>query len=322
MLEKGEGTNVLYNDCHVQFEKPEKLKKLGIVTKEKPATQILTIARILLVPADLPQLKEIISDDKSKTRMVTPEKLEEFLKVISTTPKARMLTAPRLTTNDGEAGQMRTENAKEFESVKLNFKNTVQPDRKTITLELDFECTRDEAEDKTITRVSAKAAVLSEHAIAVTVNIADKDQILLLIVKPQILENQSSKTGVVQAESPPEQIEDFRRQLEEPVTVHIDHSQENNRLSVQYAVMAVCKAAGVPYQWDKSTELTDTECRRYIEPVNIKDRVPSQAIADMLGPLGLLYSVDAKGVYLYKPEKAAEIQSNLEILSVELEPVA
>jgi len=30
LLEKGEGTNVLYNDCRVKFEKPEKLKKLGI----------------------------------------------------------------------------------------------------------------------------------------------------------------------------------------------------------------------------------------------------------------------------------------------------
>ena len=30
LLEKGNGTNVLYNDCHVVFEKPENLEKLGI----------------------------------------------------------------------------------------------------------------------------------------------------------------------------------------------------------------------------------------------------------------------------------------------------
>jgi len=86
--------------------------------------------------------------------------------------------------------------------------------------------------------------------------------------------------------------------------------------------MAVCKAVSVPYNWDKSAELTDTECRRYIEPINIEDKVASQAIADMLGPVGLLYGIDSNGVYLYKPKKAVEIQSNLEILDIELKPVA
>ncbi|MHC4737364.1 MAG: M56 family metallopeptidase [Planctomycetota bacterium] len=119
----------------------------------------------------------------------------------------------------------------------------------------------------------------------------------------------------------PEQIESFKRQLQEPVTVHIDHSPENDKLSVQDAVMAVCKAAGVPYNWDKSAELAEPQRRRYIEPVNIENNVASQAIADMLGPVGLLYGVDADGVYLYKPEKTPEIQSHLEILNIELEPV-
>ena len=30
LLDKGEGTNVLYNSAHVAFEKPEQLEKLGI----------------------------------------------------------------------------------------------------------------------------------------------------------------------------------------------------------------------------------------------------------------------------------------------------
>ena len=135
--------------------------------------------------------------------------------------------------------------------------------------------------------------------------------------KPEKLKKLGIKT-----DSSTGRIEDFKRQLQEPVTVHIAHSPENNRLSVQYAVMAVCKAAGVPYNWDKSAELTDTECRQYVEPVNIENNIASQAIADMVGPVGLLYDVDADGVYLYKPEKAAEIKSNLEILNIELEPVA
>lgn len=90
---------------------------------------------------------------------------------------------------------------------------------------------------------------------------------------------------------------------------------------MQYAVRAVCKSAGVPYNWDKSTKLAEPQHRHYIDPVNIEDKVASQAIADMLGPVGLLYGVDANGVYLYKPEKAAEIKSNLKVLDVNFEPI-
>ena len=105
---------------------------------------------------------------------------------------------------------------------------------------------------------------------------------------------------------PAVQVEDFKRRLEEPVTVHINHSPKNDRLSVQYAVMAVCKAAGVPYNWDKSAELADPQRRGYIEPVNIEEKIASQAIADMVGPVGLVYDVDANGVYLYKPAVQVE----------------
>jgi len=42
LMEKGEGTNVLYNDCRVKFEKPENLKKLGITTEIKPAVEVET----------------------------------------------------------------------------------------------------------------------------------------------------------------------------------------------------------------------------------------------------------------------------------------
>lgn len=123
-------------------------------------------------------------------------------------------------------------------------------------------------------------------------------------------------------EDPTKNMERFKQPLEKPVTVHIEHSPDNDRLSVQYAVMAVCQAAGVPYNWDKSVKLAGSECRQYLEPVNIEENVASQAIADMLGSIGLLYGVDADGVYLYKPENAAAVQSNLKILNIELEPVA
>lgn len=120
------------------------------------------------------------------------------------------------------------------------------------------------------------------------------------------------------------QVEYFKQRLEEPVTVHIDKSPDGSRLTIQYAAIAICNAAGVPYNWNKSAELAEPQRRQYIDPVNIEDEIASQAIADLLGPVGLLYGVDANGVYLYNPEKTADIQgnqSNLEILGVNFEPI-
>jgi beta-lactamase regulating signal transducer with metallopeptidase domain len=307
-------------DWHLQDEPIKSPETQSADSSSAP--QILTTGYILSVPEDLPELKGIISEDKSEAKMITPEKLEEFRNVIRTVSGAKVIATPKLLTNDGEVGETRTENAKDFESIKLNIKNAIQPDRKTITLDLDFEYTRDEAGDQKTTHVSAKATTLSEHAIAVAGNLADKDQILLLIVKPRIVEaGQFSKTGVVQTENHPGKIEKFKQQLEEPVTVHVDKSPDGDRLTIQYAAMAVCKAAGVPYNWDRSAELGEPERRQYVEPVNIEDKVASQAIADMAGPVGLLYGLDADGVYLYKSEKAVGIKSNLEVLNIELELV-
>ncbi len=296
------------------------LIKNGQIESETNSPQISTSSYILIVPADLPLLKEIISDDK--TKMITPEKLEEFLASISKIPGARMISAPKLIINDGEFAEIRIESAKDFESVKLNIKNTVSADRKTVTLDLDFEYTRDQAEDQTISCVSTKATVLSGHSIVIAGRGFVDGQQLLLLVTPKILEKPFSMTGVVDTHKPVKQVMKFKSQLQEPVTVQIDKSPDGDRRTIQYAVMAVCKAAGVPYNEDKSAELADPERSQYIEPVNIENNIAGQAIADMVGPLGLLYGVDENGVYLYKPEKDRQVQSNLEILDIELEPVA
>ncbi|MBN2457044.1 MAG: M48 family metalloprotease [Sedimentisphaerales bacterium] len=210
MQENSQGTNVLYNDLHVAFENPESLERLGISAEEKPTPHILTSAYLLSVPGDLPQLKEIIPTDKSEpgTPMITPEKLEEFLKIIRAIPEAKMISTPKILTNDGETGEMRTENVKDFESIKLKLKNIVQPDRKTIKLELDFEYSVSAGQDVSSTSVSTTAAVLSDHAIAVAGSIPLNGQTVLLLVKPQVLERQSSQTGVVQAKKSAEQAND------------------------------------------------------------------------------------------------------------------
>jgi prepilin-type processing-associated H-X9-DG protein len=106
----------------------------------------------------------------------------------------------------------------------------------------------------------------------------------------------------IKTESSVGHVEGFKRQLEGPVTVHIDNSPGNDRLSIQYAVMAICKAAGVPYQWEKSAELADQQQRQYTEPVHIKDIPAKDVLADILGPVGLSYGLDEDGLYLYKAE--------------------
>lgn len=287
--------------------------------------QILTTSYILTVPADLPQLKEIIPINKASfgTPTITPEKFEAFLNIVQNTPQARMIAAPKLLTNNGEEGEIRTDNIEDAQII-LKIKNTVDSDKKNIRMQLDFNYLHNNSQGQKTSVISTKTMVMipSGHAVVVSGMMPQEGQAAILLVKPEILEKPYSKTGVVETESQKGQAEDFKQRLEETVTVHIEHSPESDKLSVQYAAMAICKAAGVPYNWDKSAELTDTECRRYIDPVNIKDKVASQAIADMLGPLGLLYSIDGHGVYLYKPEKAGQVQSNLQILNLELEPVA
>ena len=197
MLEDNQGTNILYNDSHVSFENTETFKKFGTTAGEKVVHRILTVARIFSIPADLPLLKDIISDDKSKTRIITPEELEEFLKVINTTHGARRISMPKILTNDSEAGEIRTANTEGFGYVELKFKNTVGADRKTITLDLDFEYGMKAADGYKTNNVESKATLLSGNAIAIDAGVDDKGNKIVLIVQPEILERQFSKTGVV-----------------------------------------------------------------------------------------------------------------------------
>ncbi|HAL45778.1 MAG TPA: hypothetical protein DCP47_07685 [Phycisphaerales bacterium] len=117
-----------------------------------------------------------------------------------------------------------------------------------------------------------------------------------------------------------EPVKNFKQELEKPVTVNVQKSPDGDRLTIQYAVIAICEAAKVPYNWDKSVELADSQREKYIDPVNIENKVASQAIADLIGPVGLSYNLDEKGVYLYKPEKI-QGESNFEILDVNFEPI-
>jgi beta-lactamase regulating signal transducer with metallopeptidase domain len=93
----------------------------------------------------------------------------------------------------------------------------------------------------------------------------------------------------------------YNDRLVKQVTVDIDKSPENTRLSVQYAVMAICKAAGIPYQWDKTAKLADPMRRRYIDPLQVKDVLVEKALLDVLNPVGLRFDLDKDGLYLRYP---------------------
>jgi len=194
------GTNLLFADGHVEFVENENLKDIISVDKEDNRPQILTTGYIVSVPVDLPELKGIMPEKGTENEIIPPEKLEAFLDVVRTTPQAKIIAAPKLLTNDGEAGEIRTENTEDFESIKLNIKNTVQPDEKTLMTKVDFEYSRSVGQDVSKRSVMTTATILSGNAIAIGGGEPDNG-VVLLLVQPKILEGQFSKTGIVQTES-------------------------------------------------------------------------------------------------------------------------
>ena len=88
--------------------------------------------------------------------------------------------------------------------------------------------------------------------------------------------------------------------LDKLVSVDIDHSPKNTKLSVQYGVIAICEAAGVGYDWDTSGKLADPERRKYIPPIHFKNKNAHEAINEIITPLGLSYGIKDGKLYLYK----------------------
>jgi beta-lactamase regulating signal transducer with metallopeptidase domain len=96
----------------------------------------------------------------------------------------------------------------------------------------------------------------------------------------------------------------FQELMNHKVTVNVEHSPDGNRLTVQYAAIAICEAVGIPYQWDKSQKFAGEKAKRYIEPIHFKDVTAEKAITDVLNPLALTYDLDANGLYLVTVDKS------------------
>lgn len=133
------------------------------------------------------------------------------------------------------------------------------------------------------------------------------------------INNSSSTLKLVKVESQLQMTDVYKQKLEQPVTVNVATSPDGDRLTIQYAAIAIAEAAGVPYQWDKSAKLADPQMRNYIEPVHVDGNIASQALADLLGPVGLTYKIEPDGIYLYDPQKGI---INLEILGINFTPIS
>lgn len=90
----------------------------------------------------------------------------------------------------------------------------------------------------------------------------------------------------------------FNEQLVKHVTVNVDKGPTGGRLSVQYAIQAICKAANVPYQFKKSAKLADPFRRRFTAAVRIEDVMVEKALLDVLNPVGLRFDLDNNGLFL------------------------
>jgi hypothetical protein len=113
----------------------------------------------------------------------TPEKLEEFLKVVRADASVKMLSAPRVTTRDGEDAVIKTGD------IEFRIKNNVQPDRKLITAEcrLQYTC-GEKSGDKKSNEISTKVTLPSNNAIVVRGGEPCDGNEIILIVQPKILE--------------------------------------------------------------------------------------------------------------------------------------
>ena len=72
-----------------------------------------------------------------------------------------------------------------------------------------------------------------------------------------------------------------------------------DRISVQYAVIAVAKQVGIEYDWNTSYRNTDPICRQWITP-QITRRPFPQALDMILSPVNLTYTISNGKIMLGK----------------------
>jgi hypothetical protein len=70
--------------------------------------------------------------------------------------------------------------------------------------------------------------------------------------------------------------------------------------SVQDVVRTIAAQAGLGYNWGKSFDQTNPECRRWLYAVRIQDVAFASAMQQVLQPVGLRYEIESGAVVLYR----------------------
>jgi len=211
------------------------IQRSVIPSKTEPfVPQILTTSYIVALPADAPLLREIISTDSEV--ILNPDELAEILASIQTIPQARLLAAPKILANDGETVSVKTENAENFGSIDLEIKNTIQPNQKAIWMDLTFSCSTGQpgVSDSAAASISATSPSVPTVATASTASGTSASvsaavsggpirsgntlvapaltfpftpsatylngQVIIVLVKPEIVEKLSSETSLLKTE--------------------------------------------------------------------------------------------------------------------------
>jgi hypothetical protein len=68
---------------------------------------------------------------------------------------------------------------------------------------------------------------------------------------------------------------------------------------VQYIVIDLAQQVGLGYNWNKSFAQTDPQCRMFVEGLKIRNQPFDKAMARVLNPVGLRYTVEGGKVVLY-----------------------
>jgi len=75
----------------------------------------------------------------------------------------------------------------------------------------------------------------------------------------------------------------------------------NDRISIQTAAQEVCRQAGLNYQWQRSYDATQPDCRRYVQ-VNLSDASLRGALDAIVTWNGLAYRIEGGNVWLERAE--------------------
>ena len=161
--------------------------------EETHLAQILSEAYIVDVPADLPQLNDILSEDHKKAKMITLDELEAFLDSIKSNPKARVMTSPKVLSNDGQSAQISVGSEESGGHVKLNVQNNISSDGETIQMQIEFEYTENSDGFRSMQSTATMTTVQLGHAMAIGCG-NTTDNMILLLVKPEVLNTPSATT--------------------------------------------------------------------------------------------------------------------------------